>query len=61
MMPLHQSLAKDYGKQQQYMVYDVYGDRAVRTRLTDLLDTPVQLVGQICPIDWTYVSNTMSL
>ena len=26
MMPLYQSLAKDYGKQQQYMAYVVYGD-----------------------------------
>ncbi len=26
MIPLHQSFAKDYGKQQQYMAYIVYGD-----------------------------------
>ena len=26
MMPLHQSLAKNYGKQQQHIAYDAYGD-----------------------------------
>ncbi|GEM_PF-6994469 len=25
MIPLHQSLAKNYGKQQQHIAYDAYG------------------------------------
>ena len=28
MRPLHQSLAKNYGKQQQHIAYDAYGDRS---------------------------------
>ena len=45
---LQQSLTKDYGKQQQYMAYDVYGDRAAWTRLSNELDWRVQWVGQTC-------------
>lgn len=42
MMPLHQSLAKNYGKQQQHIAYDVYGDRANWMRLSNKLDRRVQ-------------------
>lgn len=42
MIPLHQSLAKDYGKQQQPMAYDAYGDHANWTRLSNKLDKRVQ-------------------
>ena len=42
MMPLYQSLAKDYGKQQQYIAYDAYGDCANWTRLSNKLDKRVQ-------------------
>ena len=42
MIPLHQSLAKDYGKQQQPIAYDAYGDRTNWTRLSNKLDRRVQ-------------------
>ena len=42
MMPLHQSLAKNYGKRQQHIAYDAYGDRANWTRLSNKLDRRVQ-------------------
>ena len=42
MIPLHQSLAKDYGKQQQHMAYDAYDDRANWIRLSNKLDRRVQ-------------------
>lgn len=42
MMPLHQSLAKNYGKQQQHIAYDAYGDRANWTHLSNKLDRRVQ-------------------
>ena len=42
MMSLHQSLAKNYGKQQQHIAYDAYGDRANWTRLSNKLDRRVQ-------------------
>ena len=38
MIPLHQSLAKDYGKQQQHIAYDAYGNRVNWTRLSNELD-----------------------
>ncbi|WP_196801661.1 hypothetical protein, partial [Prevotella sp. F0091] len=41
MIPPHQSLAKDYGKQQQYMSYGVYDVRANWTRLSNKLDRRV--------------------
>ncbi|WP_162182470.1 hypothetical protein, partial [Prevotella intermedia] len=41
MIPLHQSLAKDYGKQQQHMAYSMYGVRANWTHLSNKLDRRV--------------------
>ena len=42
MIPLHQSLAKDYGKQQQHMAYSMYGVRANWTDESNELDKRVQ-------------------
>ena len=63
MIPLHQSLAKDYGKQQQHMAYDAYGDRTNWTRLSYKIFylRTILLKSRALPLADRYIGNDLEM